>query len=180
MRALAHPVRLAILDAMRDEGELTATRAAQLLGESPGNMSWHLQTLAKYGFIIEAEGRKGRSRPWRIAEGSSRISPTEEEPGSLDAAEHLAATLLDRSVEQLKEWWRQRTEFDAAWFDASFIAEGTTFLTAAELTEIGEQMLELRRTFDDRRDPARRPDDAVPVHMVSFAHPMPRRMHRGR
>ena len=56
MRALAHPVRLAILDAMRNEGELTATRAADLLNQSPGNMSWHLQTLAKYGFIVEAEG----------------------------------------------------------------------------------------------------------------------------
>ena len=61
MRALAHPLRLAILDAMRNEGELTATRAAELLHQSPGNMSWHLQTLAKYGFIVQADGAKGRS-----------------------------------------------------------------------------------------------------------------------
>ena len=71
MRALAHPVRLDVLDAMRNEGELTATRAAELLKQSPGNMSWHLQTLAKYGFIVEAEGGKGRSRPWKIAPGSN-------------------------------------------------------------------------------------------------------------
>lgn len=174
MRALAHPVRLAILDAMRDEGELTATRAAQLLDESPGNMSWHLQTLAKYGYIVEAEGGKGRSRPWKIATGSNRISATEEDPGSLAAAEHLATTLLDRSFEQLQEWWRQHTDFGETWFDASFIAEGTSFLTPAELAEIGEQMRELRCKYDDRADPARRPADALPVHMVSFAHPMPR------
>ncbi|HEX3801511.1 MAG TPA: helix-turn-helix domain-containing protein [Solirubrobacteraceae bacterium] len=42
-------MRLALLDAIRRYGEITATRAAELLSESPGNMSWHLQTLAKYG-----------------------------------------------------------------------------------------------------------------------------------
>ena len=72
MRALAHPVRLAILDAMRNEGELTATRAADLLDQSPGNMSWHLQMLAKYGFIVEAEGAKGRRRPGRSLPAPTR------------------------------------------------------------------------------------------------------------
>ena len=47
MRALAHPLRVALLEVMRRDGEITATQAAELLGESPGNMSWHLQTLAK-------------------------------------------------------------------------------------------------------------------------------------
>src|SRR6478752_499503 len=94
MRALAHPVRLAILDVMRIEGELTATRAAEVLKQSPGNMSWHLQMLAKYGFIVEAEGAKGRSRPWKIAPGTNRINVTESNPGSDDAIEHLVLTVL--------------------------------------------------------------------------------------
>ena len=46
MRALAHPLRVALLEAMRRDGPITATRAAELLDESPGNMSWLLQTLA--------------------------------------------------------------------------------------------------------------------------------------
>src|ERR1700749_4766010 len=72
MRALAHPLRVALLELMRRDGEITATRAAELLGESPGNMSWHLQTLAKYGFVEETGEGRGRSRPWRLAsEGQS-------------------------------------------------------------------------------------------------------------
>ncbi len=47
MRAFAHPVRIALIEALRREGALTATRAAEILDDSPGNMSWHLQTLAK-------------------------------------------------------------------------------------------------------------------------------------
>ena len=174
MRALAHPVRLAILDAMRNEGELTATRAAELLDQSPGNTSWHLQMLAKYGFIVEAEGAKGRSRPWKIAPGPNKFNATEAVPGSLDAIEHLVITLLDRSFEQLQQWWRQRDEFGDAWFDASFVKEDTSFLTPAELVEINEQVDQLLSRYDERSDPAQRPAEALPVHVVTFAHPMPR------
>ena len=174
MRALAHPVRLAILDAMRNEGELTATRAAELLDQTPGNMSWHLQMLAKYGFIIEAGGAKGRSRPWKIAPGSNTFNATEAVPGSLDAIEHLVITVLDRSFERLQEWWRQHKDFGDAWFDASFVKEDTSFLTPAELAEISGQMDELMGQYDERSDPAKRPAEALPVHMVTFAHPMPR------
>jgi hypothetical protein len=174
MRALAHPVRLAILDAIRTEGQLTATRAAALLDQSPGNMSWHLQMLAKYGFIVEAEGAKGRSRPWKIAPGTNTFNATEAVPGSLDAIEHLVTTVLDRSFEQLREWWRQRNDFGEAWFDISFVKEKTSFLTPAELAEISEKTDQLLRRYDERSDPAQRPADALPVHIVAFAHPKPR------
>ena len=50
------------------KGRRPLSRAAELLDDSPGNMSWHLQTLAKYGFIEEAGGGRGRSRPWRIVD----------------------------------------------------------------------------------------------------------------
>jgi DNA-binding transcriptional ArsR family regulator len=174
MRALAHPLRLAVLDTMRAEGELTATRAAELLNQSPGNMSWHLQVLAKYGFIVEAEGAKGRSRPWKVAPGPNRIIATEAVPGSFDAREHLVITVLDRSFEQLQEWWRQQKDFGDAWFNASFIKEETSFLTPAELSEISVQIDQLMRRYDERSDPAQRPAEALPVHMVAFAHPLPR------
>jgi DNA-binding transcriptional ArsR family regulator len=176
MRALAHPVRLAILDAMRNEGQLTATRAAELLNQSPGNMSWHLQMLARYGFIVEAEGAKGRSRPWKIAPDTNRfkVNASEAIPGSLDAIEHLALTVLDRSFDQLREWWRQRKDFGDAWFKASFVSEHTSFLTSAELAEINKQMDQLLRRYDERSDRAQRPPEALPVQIVAFAHPMPR------
>ena len=36
-----------------------------MLGESPANCAFHLRTLAKYGFVEEAGGGRGRERPWR-------------------------------------------------------------------------------------------------------------------
>ena len=46
MRALAHPLRWALLEALAHAGTLTATQASEMLGESPANGAFHLRTLA--------------------------------------------------------------------------------------------------------------------------------------
>ena len=51
MRALAHPVRIRLLEELTFRGPLTATQAAHYIGESPSSCSFHLRTLAKYGFV---------------------------------------------------------------------------------------------------------------------------------
>src|SRR5262252_8581356 len=86
MRALAHPLRLALLEALMHAGTLTATQASELLGESPANCAFHLRTLAKYGFVEEAGGGRGRERPWRLRYRSLELVP----PG-LDPETRLAA-----------------------------------------------------------------------------------------
>ena len=67
IRAIAHPVRMALIEAMEqtESRTITATQASELLGESPANCAFHLRTLAKYGFVEEAGGGRGRERPWR-------------------------------------------------------------------------------------------------------------------
>ena len=59
MRAVAHPVRIALLEVLGTEGPLTATQAGEHIGESPTTCSFHLRQLAKYGFIEEVEGVAG-------------------------------------------------------------------------------------------------------------------------
>ena len=76
MRALAHPVRLALLEAFADTETLTATEAGERVGESPANASFHLRQLAKYGFVEEAEGGTGRRRPWKLKQQGHDASPT--------------------------------------------------------------------------------------------------------
>src|SRR6202034_4268220 len=65
LRAYAHPVRMKLVGLLRTEGPLTATRAAELLGESSGTCSFHLRQLAKYGLVEEDGGGTGREKPWR-------------------------------------------------------------------------------------------------------------------
>src|SRR5262249_20638244 len=68
MRAVAHRVRVALLEALGKYKLLTATEAAEVVDESPSTCSFHLRQLAKYGFIEEAGGGTGRQRPWRLTQ----------------------------------------------------------------------------------------------------------------
>jgi len=65
LRAYAHPVRGKLVGLLRRRGPLTATQAAELLGESSGTTSFHLRQLAKYGLAEEAPGGRGREKPWQ-------------------------------------------------------------------------------------------------------------------
>ena len=74
MRAVAHPLRMALLELFAYHETLTATQASELLGESPANSAFHLRTLAKYGFLREAGGGKGRERPWTLVNRTVTIT----------------------------------------------------------------------------------------------------------
>ena len=54
IRALAHPARLAIIDALATGEELTATQCAQLTGLSPSATAYHLKLLERYGLAETA------------------------------------------------------------------------------------------------------------------------------
>ncbi|MPY56945.1 ArsR/SmtB family transcription factor [Streptomyces spongiae] len=68
LRGLAHPLRMQLLRALRQNGPATASKLAERLGESSGATSYHLRQLAEHGFIEDApEHGKGRERWWRAA-----------------------------------------------------------------------------------------------------------------
>src|ERR1700735_4917381 len=86
MRAMAHPLRIALIELLSHTGTLTATQASEVLGESPANCAFHLRTLAKDGFVEEAGGGRGRERPWRRAQsGVSIPEGSERQEGGADA-----------------------------------------------------------------------------------------------
>src|SRR6201989_2093903 len=96
MRALAHPVRLALLEALTDAGTLTATEAGERVGESPANASFHLRQLAKYGFVEEAEGGIGRRRQWKLRNLGLRWSDVSDDREQTAAAQGLSRVVTDR------------------------------------------------------------------------------------
>jgi len=174
MRALAHPVRIALLEVLAREGQLTATRAAEILDESPGNMSWHLQTLAKYGYVEEAGDGKGRSRPWRIASVSNRFRVTSEDLEFDAAGEALESTFTERAYARLREWWGRRASYPFAWRDAAFISDSLGYLTAEEMAELGEEIATLFGRYRDRvLNKQLRPAGAEPIQLIAFGHPIP-------
>ena len=83
LRALTHPVRIALIEALLLGGAMTATEVGERIGESPTTCSFHLRQLAKYGFVEEAGGGKGRSRPWRLTSIGMQFAPRTR-PGNRD------------------------------------------------------------------------------------------------
>jgi DNA-binding transcriptional ArsR family regulator len=174
MRAIAHPLRLALLEALSREGPLTASRAAELLDDSPGNMSWHLQTLAKYGFVEEAGGGRGRSRPWQLVSVTHHVETDSGGPEQAAAGEAIEASLQERNYRNLREWWSQRRSYPAKWRRAAFSSDALTYLTADETKRLGEEIDELILQYRGRtRDKDARPDGALPVRIVAYGHPLP-------
>jgi len=167
MRAIAHPLRLTLLELVGREGTLTATRAAELTGESSASCSFHLRQLAKYGFLEEAEGGRGRERPWRMPTLSHHWSDEAPEADVLDAL------LVQRIGQQLTEWLQRRRREPAEWRKAAPGTYSLLYLTPDELTALGEQLLALPQPYLERfNDPSRRPEGARPVRLVATAFPL--------
>lgn len=174
MRAMAHPLRQQLMELIVRDGEITASRAAEVLGENPGNMSWHLQNLAKYGFIEETGEGRGRSRPWRAV---SRLRSFEtgmaNDPELASAGEALQRTFLAHTFDQLQEWWSARFSYPEKWRRAAFTSDSIAYLTAEELQAVRDEIIEIWQRFDEREDKAKRPEGALPVHLYSHGHPLP-------
>jgi DNA-binding transcriptional ArsR family regulator len=175
MRALAHPVRIALIELLLRDGPLTATEASVALDESPGNMSWHLQTLAKYGFVEETGDGKGRRRPWRLVSLGQRFDlRSTDGPDLSTAAKTLEAAYQVRAFERLREWLKTRDSFGPDWAHAGLALDATRYLTPDEMGALGDELAGVLDRFRDRTmHPGQRPAGAMPVHIVAFGHPLP-------
>ena len=112
VRALAHPVRLAILLRLRANGVSTATRLAPLVGASPSVTSWHVRHLAEHGLVEDAPGDHGggRSRWWQAVGSGFRFEIDANDPAPalalMDALEQVEGDL----VQQWSQVTRPRLE----------------------------------------------------------------------
>jgi DNA-binding transcriptional ArsR family regulator len=172
MLALAHPTRLALLELLAHQGPLTATEAGRHLGESPGTMSWHLQLLARHGFVTEARGGVGRRRPWALTASGTRVAPEPATPEERRATDALFAVVIERSVGQLRAWLAARYAAPRKWQRAAALSEWTLYLTADETRLLRDEMYALLGQYADRiADRSRRPRGAIPVRAFLALHP---------
>ncbi|MGY5885590.1 winged helix-turn-helix domain-containing protein [Modestobacter lacusdianchii] len=167
IRALAHPLRLALLEALSGEGTATATRCAELVGESVASCSFHLRTLERHGFIERAPGI-GREKPWRLTSTTQLIEPAQDAEGRAVAAA-VDEFFLDQELGRLRAWSARRDAEEPPWRDATRMTGSTAWLTAEEVGELHEALAAVVEQFFVQRigDPAGRPDGARPVRLFT-------------
>jgi hypothetical protein len=173
MRALAHPVRMSLLELFGYHQTLTATQASDLLGESPANCAFHLRTLAKYGFLREAEGGRGRERPWTLASREMRINSRQEDPQASLAADELGRFYIERWTERARAVYGQPNRIPG-WDNASGWTLMHVFMTPEEAVALRQEISELIHGRYEARDdnPAVRPLGARPVEWSVFTSPI--------
>lgn len=176
IKALAHPLRIRILDELSMFGPLTASGLGERLGESSGSTSYHLRQLEKHALVQEVAGRgTARERWWeRTPAPIATPDPSRLAPGS---AERLATQLVS------DEWIRARERnhheflsegeqvFGPAWVDASTTDTTNLRLTSDELRAlVAELEAAIDRAIDAHRaDPT---PGSLPVQIQLAAFPL--------
>ncbi|MHA6762699.1 helix-turn-helix domain-containing protein [Streptacidiphilus sp. PAMC 29251] len=172
LRALAHPIRIALLEAVGVSGPLTATEAARIVGGTVSNVSYHLRTLAKYDYVVEAEGGTGRDRPWKIGAVGMRIDPDSPDPAVSHASRALGDVVSERWQGRLRHYRDHRDEYPEEVRAASGSSQFVVFGTAAEVEQAQAEIGSILMRFTHRvADATARPEGAVPFEMLLFTHP---------
>jgi DNA-binding transcriptional ArsR family regulator len=173
LRALTHPVRIALLETLSLGGAMTATQLGELIGESPTTCSFHLRQLAKYGFVEEAGGGKGRARPWKMTSIGMNIHGIGD-PEAEIAAATLGRLVTDRQIARYQAWVRSRGSYPREWRDAAGTSEWILFVTPDELKQFNDEMAEVivSRFRERLTDPSKRPPGALPVEYLQFSYPI--------
>ena len=167
LTAVAHPVRMGIIELLSVEGPMTATQLAERLDESPANCSWHLRKLAEHEFIEEAEGGTGRQRPWQVRHiGMSWSEGDDVTDEELRAGQVLSRMLLERWVDRFLA--ASERETDQAWRDSANLTQQAAWLTVEELGELNSRIHEVAATYADRLEAAHRPEGSRLCEIVAW------------
>lgn len=165
-------------DLLALEGTATATRCAEVLGESQATCSFHLRQLDKYGIVDQAATASKRERPWRLKlvdQAWSSVQP--DQAGSMAAAE-LSQVVPEREMARLLTWVRTRHLYPEAWQRASAASATLVWLTVEELEDLTRRLIELTAEVGGRfasraGDQTTRPAEALPVRLLAAGYPLP-------
>ncbi|MFC5640156.1 winged helix-turn-helix domain-containing protein [Kitasatospora cinereorecta] len=181
LRGLAHPLRMRLLAALREDGPATATRLAARLGESSASVSYHLRQLGAHGFIAEDPDRgTTRERWWRAEHRGHRFdsleefleNPDPEVRGAMGVFLNEVAAVHDR---ELSGWLATTADWPAEWRRSWDMSDFTLRLTPELTRELAERTHELVQSFRDRAaaDGDSDSEQAVPVRIHLHAFPLP-------
>lgn len=170
LRALAHPLRLDLIELLAAIGPATAATCARHLNTSQASCSFHLRQLEAYGFTERAAaGGDRRERPWQITD-------IEQSWSSVDAgvaADQLERVFIEREASRILAW-SGAADQPESWRRASFLGGATVPMTEEELTAVGEQLSEVLAPYIARiGNPDAAPDGARFVRVLLAGTPLP-------
>jgi DNA-binding transcriptional ArsR family regulator len=143
LRALAHPLRMQLLEMLSMDGPATATGLSERLGEKTGTVSWHLRHLADHGFIEDEAGRGTKRERWWRAVEQKQVMRGAQFYGDPEARGALSVLMREtvqryftRSIDALAQDW------DDEWLEAAVFSDWITMrMTPAQLGALNAELL---------------------------------------
>ncbi len=175
LRALAHPLRLALLDHLMAFGVQTAAQCAVAVGSTASNCSYHLRALARVGLVERGESADGRERPWRSSSTGLEFGP--REPGGDSRSSTAAARAVDelalaRDEELTRRALARRDSQPAEWRAAEAHNSYALRITPRELEELVGEIDRLVRPYIGlTRNEAPDEGDVAYLRLLAFRHP---------
>lgn len=155
IRALAHPARLAIIDALATGEELTATQCAELTGLSPSATAYHLKLLEQYGLAEAAAPRPDRrERPWRATGRQIQTDLDISAPAGASAAAAVVAAHIDITRAIAVEFTAAGHAEPEQWRDAAVLTNADLWLTVEEFQRVGKELGAVIAPYRRRTRPA--------------------------
>jgi len=139
MRALAHPLRLDLMELLAAGGPATAAACGRALGIPQANCSFHLRQLAKYGYVEEADqGEDRRERRWRLAESRSliRFGPKTDRV----VRRELERLVVERATQAILDHLDRADRADVAAADQDSPSEGIVAAVAAVTSQEADEI----------------------------------------
>jgi DNA-binding transcriptional ArsR family regulator len=174
IRALAHPARLAIINALATGEELTATQCAELTGLSPSATAYHLKFLERAGFAESAPpGPDLRERPWRATDRRTHVDLDTSTPAGASAAAAVALAYLNTTLDLAAEFIEDVHAEPAEWQDAA-LHNSDLWLTAEEFSRVAGELQAVLEPYRRRTTLTGRPADSRRVRVMNLVVPFPR------
>jgi DNA-binding transcriptional ArsR family regulator len=137
LKALAHPLRVQILEMLSRYGAQTACSLGELLGESSGSTSYHLRQLAKHDFVREVEGKgTARERWWERPRGAIEVSSPElaSSPATQEASRLVNREFEHRRQAVLADFMAHAADtLDRGWLDAATVSTANVRMNEEQL-----------------------------------------------
>jgi DNA-binding transcriptional ArsR family regulator len=142
IRALAHPLRLDLLQFLGAGGPATAAQSGRVLGASQASCSFHLRQLAKYGFVEDAgSGRDRRERHWRITH--PRLSVRIGTDGDVVVRQQIERLAVEREVQAILDYSRRPDGASPEWQHKAGIVTMMVVLSPDDAAAIKEKWIAL-------------------------------------
>jgi DNA-binding transcriptional ArsR family regulator len=172
IRALAHPARLAIIDALANGEELTATQCAELTGLSPSATAYHLKALEQYGYAEPASPRQDRrERPWRVTRRRVEAYLDNSTRANATATAAFVASYIDRTREVALDFVESGPQEPQQWRDASLVSVSDLWLTADEAKRVARELAAVLEQFRERAEQDQHPTGSRRVRIMNLLSP---------